>query len=110
MQFLKYCLYAFIAYSQEEKVLEKGRLQYLFVDRKGNQNMHKDKKSRKTTDEIRTLLKNAKLDFDEVENRALNDYLSKILHSCPFTEEICTTNQCQECSIFKKTLKQITNS
>ena len=54
----------------------------------------------KTTDEIRMLLKNAKLDFDEVENRALNDYLPKILHSCPFTEEVCTTNQCQECSVF----------
>jgi hypothetical protein len=56
----------------------------------------------KTTDEIRMLLKNAKLDFDEVENRALNDYLPKILHSCPFTEEVCTTNQCQECLVFQK--------
>jgi hypothetical protein len=75
-----------------------------FVEKEGNQNMQKDKFSHKTTDEIRTILKNAKLDFDEIENRALNDYLSKILHSCPFTEEVCTTNQCQECSIFKKTL------
>jgi hypothetical protein len=56
----------------------------------------------KTTSEIRVLLKNAKLDFDEVENRALNDYLPKILHCCPFTEEVCTTNQCQECSVFQK--------
>ena len=55
--------------------------------------------------EIRTLLKNAKLDFDELENRGLNDYLLKILHSCPFTEEVCTTNQCQECSVFKKKFK-----
>ena len=48
--------------------------------------------TQKTTNEIRTLLKNAKLDFDEVENKELNDYLSKILHSCPFTEDVCTTN------------------
>jgi hypothetical protein len=66
--------------------------------------MQKKKMPRKTTDEIRKLLKNAKLDFDEVENIALNDYLSKILHSCPFTGEVCTINQCQECSVFKKTL------
>ena len=58
--------------------------------------------TQKTTYEIRTLLKNAKLDFDEVVNRALNDYLSKILHSCPITDDVCTTNQCQECSVFKK--------
>jgi hypothetical protein len=45
--------------------------------------MQKDKFSQKTTNEIRTLLKNAELDFDEVESGALNDYLSKILHNCP---------------------------
>ena len=58
--------------------------------------------TQKSTNEIRTLLKSAKLDFDEVENKALNDYLSKILQSCPFTEDVCTTNQCCECSVFKK--------
>ena len=58
--------------------------------------------TQKTTDEIRELLSNAKLDFDSVENMALNDYLTKIFHSCPFTEEICTTKQCQECSVFNK--------
>jgi len=61
--------------------------------------------AQKTTDEIRTLLKEAKLDFDQVENRALNDYLSKILHSCPFTEDVCTTNQCSECSVYEKVIK-----
>jgi hypothetical protein len=61
--------------------------------------------TQKTTGEIRMLLKNAKLDFDEVENRALNDYLSKILHSCPFTEDICTTAQCCECLIYKKIIR-----
>ena len=61
--------------------------------------------TQKTTNEIRTLLKNAKLDFDVVENRALNDYLSKILHRCPFTEDVCTANQCCECSVYKKVIK-----
>jgi xanthine dehydrogenase iron-sulfur cluster and FAD-binding subunit A len=56
--------------------------------------------TQKTTDEIRTLLNNAKLDFESVENKALNDYLPKIFHSCPFTEELCTTKQCIECAVF----------
>ena len=59
----------------------------------------------KTTDEIRTLLTNAELDFDSVENKALNDYLPKIFRSCPFNEEICMTKQCVECSVFKKLCK-----
>ena len=57
---------------------------------------------RKTTDEIRDILNNAKLDFESVENKALNNYLSKIFHSCPFTEEICTGKQCVECAVFTK--------
>jgi hypothetical protein len=61
---------------------------------------------RKTTDEIRKLLNNAKLDFDSVENEALNDYLPKIFRSCPFTEELCTTKQCVECVVFTNTHKQ----
>jgi long-subunit acyl-CoA synthetase (AMP-forming) len=56
--------------------------------------------TQKTTDEIRTILNNAKLDFVSVENKALNDYLPKIFHSCPFTEEICTTKQCVDCAVF----------
>ena len=56
--------------------------------------------TQKTTDEIRTLLSNAKLDFESVQNKALNDYLMKIFHSCPFTDEICTTKQCVECGVF----------
>ena len=59
--------------------------------------MQKEKMIQKTTREIRTILNNAKLDFDEVENKALNDYLSKILRSCPFTDDVCTINQCCEC-------------
>jgi len=50
--------------------------------------------TQKTTDEIRELLSNAELDFDSVQNKALNHYLPRIFLSCPFTEEICTTKQC----------------
>ncbi|HEX7482323.1 MAG TPA: hypothetical protein VF350_02515 [Candidatus Bathyarchaeia archaeon] len=57
-------------------------------------------KTQKTTNEIRILLTNAKLDFDSVVNLALNEYLSRIFHSCPFTEELCIAKQCIECSVF----------
>ncbi len=57
-------------------------------------------RNQKTTSEIRTLLINAELDFDSVENKALNDYLPRIFHICPFTEELCTTKQCVECAVF----------
>ncbi len=58
--------------------------------------------SQKTTNEIRALITKAEIDFELVENKALNEYLPKIFHSCPFTEEICTTKQCVECEVFKK--------
>ena len=54
----------------------------------------------KTTDEIRRLLSKANLDFESVENKALNDYLSKIFQSCPFTGDLCTTKQCMDCAVF----------
>ncbi len=57
--------------------------------------------TQKTTSEIRKLLSLAKLDFKSVENKALNHYLPKIFHSCPFTEDICTQKQCVECEVFK---------
>jgi hypothetical protein len=62
-------------------------------------------KTQKTTNEIRVLLTNAKLDFDSVVNKALNDYLSRIFHSCPFTEELCTAKQCIDCAVFKEPRK-----
>jgi hypothetical protein len=55
----------------------------------------------KTTTEIRALIINADIDFEAVQNRALNDYLPKIFHSCPLTEDVCTTKQCVECEVFK---------
>ena len=61
--------------------------------------------TQKTTDQIRTLLNNAKLDFESVENKALNDYLPKIFQSCPITEELCLSKQCFECSVFKEKYK-----
>ena len=54
----------------------------------------------KTTDEIRALLSDAKLDFESVENKALNAFLPKIFHSCPFSEDVCTRKQCIECAVF----------
>jgi len=56
----------------------------------------------KTTTEIRALLSNAKLDFESVENEALNAYLPRLFQICPFSEDICTTKQCTECDVFKK--------
>ena len=40
-------------------------------------------KNLKSTTEIRELLKDAKLDFESVQNKALNEYLSKIFLTCP---------------------------
>ena len=69
--------------------------------------------TQKTTVEIRALIHLARLDFESVENKALNDYLPKIFHSCPFTEEPCTTNQCPDCGVFinhSKKLKSCTKT
>jgi hypothetical protein len=54
--------------------------------------------TQKTTEEIRKLLSEAKIDFEYAENQALNDYLPKILQTCPFTEDICTNLRCLECT------------
>ncbi len=62
--------------------------------------------TQKTTEEIRALLINADIDFEVVENRALNNYLPKIFHSCPFTNDICTTKQCIECEVSKNYAKK----
>ncbi len=61
---------------------------------------------KKTTDEIRVLLSNALLDFEAVQNEALNAYLPKIFHSCPFSEDVCTKKQCIECAVFKNSQKE----
>jgi hypothetical protein len=55
---------------------------------------------RKTTDEIRELLTESKLDFNEIVNEALNAYLPQIFHSCPFSEDVCTKERCIECAVF----------
>ena len=62
--------------------------------------------TQKTTDEIRALLSKAKIDFESVENQALNDYLPKIFLSCPFTDELCTTKQCVECAVFTNSVNK----
>lgn len=56
----------------------------------------------KSTSEIRAFLLKAKMDFESVENKALNDYLPKVFLSCPFTGELCTAKQCVECECSKK--------
>jgi hypothetical protein len=58
--------------------------------------------TQKTTNKIRTLLSGVQLDYEQTVNDALNHYLPKIFHCCPFTEEIFTIKQCQECEVFKK--------
>jgi len=52
----------------------------------------------KSTPEIRSLLKATNMDFDSVQNKALNEYLSKIFLTCPFTDELCIDKkQCMGC-------------
>ena len=60
----------------------------------------------KTTGEIRTLLSDAKLDFELVENKALNAYLPRIFQTCPVSEDICTNGRCTDCAVFKLSLKK----
>lgn len=62
--------------------------------------------TQKSTDEIRTLLSKVKLDFESVENEALNAYLPRIFHCCPFSEDVCTMKQCMDCAVFKNSLKK----
>ncbi len=57
----------------------------------------------KSTGEIREILRSVNLDFDEVQNRALNEYLGKIFLSCPFTDELCIhKKQCVGCEAANK--------
>jgi hypothetical protein len=51
----------------------------------------------KSTSEIQELLRKAEIDFDSAVNAALNAYLPKLLMSCPFTEQICSKKQCNNC-------------
>jgi hypothetical protein len=54
-----------------------------------------------TADKIRELLLDAKLDFESVENNALNEYIPKTFHCCPFADEPCTIKRCYGCKTFK---------
>jgi|OpeIllAssembly_1097287.scaffolds.fasta_scaffold1041376_1 hypothetical protein len=68
--------------------------------------------AQKTTEEIRTLLGNLKLDFDSIENKLLNDYLQQMFPSCSIAEDICVkdhctedvyqTDQCMDCAVLQK--------
>ncbi len=61
---------------------------------------------RKTTNEIRALLASVSLDFEQVQNDALNAYLPKVFLRCPFSGDVCTTKQCIECATFKDAAKK----
>jgi len=99
LRFWKHRLNSFLRFASFKKIPGEEKAQTRLVQIKQLESWYK--MTQKTTGEIRTLLSNAKLDFDEVENKALNDYLQKIFHSCPFTKDVCTTKQCIECSVFK---------
>jgi hypothetical protein len=61
-------------------------------------------RKQKSTNEIRKILYNANMDFNSVVNKALNDYLPKILLTCPFTDELCIKHKhCVECDSSKLT-------
>jgi hypothetical protein len=60
----------------------------------------------KSTSEIRALLSKSNIDFESAVNRALNDYITKILPICPFTEEVCQKKQCLDCDSSKKVQKK----
>jgi hypothetical protein len=51
-----------------------------------------------STFEIKKLLIDAGMDFELVQNEALNNFLPKIFLSCPFTDELCINKkQCMGC-------------
>jgi len=64
--------------------------------------------TQKTTDEIRELPSDAKVDFEPVENNALNHNLKNISQPS-FTEDICTTKQRQRLG-FQKNMQINKNS
>ena len=87
-----------------------GKASYLLsrqkIERcKLKQEMRQIRMTQKTLEENRELLSNAKVDFESVEIRALNDFLPKIFQICPFIEEICTIEQCLDCATFNKLRK-----
>ncbi len=57
--------------------------------------------NQKSTAEIARLIAESKMDFKEVVNKALNEFLPKIFTMCPYTEEPCTRRQCVDCATFK---------
>jgi hypothetical protein len=58
-----------------------------------------------STNEIQILLKEANMDFDSVVNKALNNYLSQLFISCPFTDELCLyKKQCIGCDSYESSI------
>jgi len=51
-----------------------------------------------STQQIKTILYNSKLDYETIINKALNAYLPQIFLTCPFTNQLCLTKkQCLGC-------------
>jgi hypothetical protein len=63
-------------------------------------------RTQKSTDEIRKLVRIANLDFEKIQNEALNAYLPRIFNLCPFSKDVCTSKQCIDCPIFIGTFKK----
>ena len=66
----------------------------------------KTKNTQKSTDEIRKLVSIANLDFEKIQNEALNAYLPRIFNLCPFSKDVCTNKQCIDCPVFVSTFKK----
>ena len=101
MLFLQFALFEEKARSSE------GKVSNLLLRRKCKGFKLKQSKSffrmaLESTGEIRVLLSKGHLDFELVVNKALNNYLPKIFHFCPLTEDLCKAKQCLECFILKE--------
>jgi hypothetical protein len=105
LRFWKYDLYAILRFFGERRRTGEGKASDT-TPQWEKRTLHVPTGTQKTTNEIRKLLSNAKLDFESVTNQALNAYLPRIFHSCPFTEDICTIKQCIDCEVFKNSAKK----
>ena len=60
-----------------------------------------------STQQIKEILGDSKMDFETTLNKALNVYLSPIFLTCPFTDHLCLTRkQCFGCEHAQQTIKE----
>jgi len=56
-----------------------------------------------STQQIKEILGDSKMDFETTVNKALNVYLSQIFLTCPFTDKLCLTRkQCEHAQQTRK--------